>query len=95
MMHDTCPWWRCGLHVGGFLALLFVVCFSWPYFRAVSPAVQTLHQTQLQLAFLGWSGMNAVSFILGLVQAFIWGFIAVGVWNLAGLLTGHNHHCEE
>lgn len=65
--------------IGLLLAGLFVICFIWYYIR---PVEQGLHLQLLRLSFFGFSGMNLVGFILGLVQSYIWGYIILGVWRL-------------
>lgn len=70
-----------GNHVGVFLALLFILCFVWYW---LLPVHQELHLQLLELSFFGYNGMNVTSFILGLVQSYIWGYIGVALWRLAG-----------
>lgn len=77
--------WKLAHRNGLFFALLFVLCFAWYW---VNPTQQATHVQQLQLAFLGFSGMNGSSFVLGLIQAYIWGYVGCGVWWLAGKLSG-------
>lgn len=66
------------------LSILFVVayliCYVWYWLRP-DPAVQELHTNLLKLAFFGFTGMNAVSFVAGLVQVFIWGWIVAVIWK--------------
>ena len=71
-------WLRIGNKVGIFLALLFIVCFVWYW---VHPVHQELHMQLLELSFFGYEGMNVSSFILGLVQSYIWGYIGVALWQ--------------
>lgn len=73
-----------GGRVGLFFVILFIVCFVWFYLRAGSDS-EPLHNSLLALSFFGWSGMNLVSFILGLIQSFIWGYLAVALWRLSGI----------
>ncbi len=75
-------WGKRGNRVGIFLALLFIVCFVWFWIR---PVHQGLHLQMLQLWFFGYDGMNVFSFVLGLVQSYLWGYIGVGLWCLASL----------
>lgn len=63
------------------LAVLFVICFLW-YF--INPVEQELHLSLLKLSYIGFSGMDALSFILGLVQTYIWGYIVVAAFKVAG-----------
>lgn len=83
-MKPKCGFWKCGTYVGFFLAVLFVVCFAWFYIRGGSSEIKELHNNLFVLSFFGWSGMNAASFFFGLVQSFIWGYIATGLWYLVG-----------
>ncbi|MDP2683702.1 MAG: hypothetical protein Q8P20_01470 [bacterium] len=80
-MNKKCGYWRCSHRVGLFLAILFVACFVWFY---INPVEQDLHLRNLRLAFLGFSGLNFSSFLLGLLQAYIWAYIGVGIWSVVG-----------
>ena len=73
-------WIKQGNRVGIFLALLFVMCFAWYWLH---PVHQELHMQILELSFFGYSGMNSVSFISGLIQSYIWGYIGTGLWYLS------------
>ena len=75
--------WKLGTRIGLFFAILFVVCFVWFFVRGGSPEIEQLHDNLFALSFFGWSGMNAVSFLLGLIQTFIWGYVVVALWNLS------------
>jgi len=79
--------WKNGTRIGLFFVILFVVCFTWFYLRGGSSELKNLHNNLFALTFFGWSGMNFLSFILGLIQSFIWGYIAVALWVLSGLLS--------
>lgn len=80
------------LQVGSLFALAFVACFAWYWIRGGGAELQTLHLNSLKLAFFGFTGMNLASFVAGLVQSFIWGLIAVGLWRLAGICCGFPGH---
>lgn len=80
-------YWQVGTRVGLFFAILFIVCFAWFYIRVGSSELKQLHDSLFALSFFGWSGMNFVSFILGLMQSFVWGYIAVALWNLTGIFS--------
>jgi len=86
MKNINCGYWKCATRVGLFLGALFAICFVWFY---VQPAQGDLHKSLLELSFLGWTGMNATSFILGLAQSIIWGYLFVGVWVLVGCCSGN------
>lgn len=62
-------------------AVLYVLCFVWYWIRGGDSALQEFHLNSLRLAFFGFTGMNAASFIAGLVQAFIWGWIVAVIWK--------------
>jgi hypothetical protein len=81
MYKDKCGYWVCATHVGIFLATLFIMCFLWFY---IQPDERMLHESLFNLSFLGWSGMNFPSLVLGILQSFIWGYIVVGLWYLSG-----------
>ena len=70
--------------IGIFIALLFVVCYIWFF---INPDGRILHKELFRLSFLGFQEMNFVGFILGLIQSYIWGYIAVGVWKLTKKLS--------
>lgn len=69
---------KMGLFFGVLLAILYVLCFFW-YFAIKAPVLQELHLNLLRLSFIWWNGMDFASFISGLVQAFIWGWIVAVV----------------
>lgn len=73
-------WLKYGNHLGIFIAFLFIICFVWFWIR---PVHQVLHLQLLELAFFGYKSMNFPSFILGLIQSYIWGYIAVALWFLS------------
>lgn len=79
---------KLALQVGALFGGLYVLCFFWPAVRGLSAELSALHLQMWQIAFFGFSGFNVASFISGLVQSFIYGLIAVGVWRLAGLCCG-------
>lgn len=81
---DNQNFWKLGTRIGVFFVILFIICFAWFYIRGGSPEIKQLHENLLALSFLGWSGMSVASFILGLIQTFIWGYVAVALWNLSG-----------
>lgn len=76
-----CSYWRCANRVGLLLVALFVFCFLWYYLR---PVEQELHLKLLRMSYFGFNDMGGLSFILGAVQTYIWGYIAVGIWWLLG-----------
>lgn len=70
-----------GNHVGVFLALLFIIAFAWYW---IHPVHQDRHLQMLESIFFWFEGMNFLSFISGLIQSYIWGYIFAGLWCLAG-----------
>ncbi|MBT3948861.1 hypothetical protein HOF40_02120 [Candidatus Parcubacteria bacterium] len=72
-------------HIGFFFVLLFVVCFAW-YF--IHPVEQEMHLAMFRMSFFGFSGMNFVSFVLGAIQVYVWGYILVGLGYLMSLVCG-------
>lgn len=81
MENARCNYWRCANRIGLFLAVLFVVCFVLHYFY---PVDVELRVKLFQMAFLGFSGMNFSSFVLGLAQSYLWGYLGLGLWFLVG-----------
>ena len=83
-------WLKYGNKVGVFLALLFIACFVWYW---VQPVHQELHMQRLELSFFGYQGMNSGSFIFGLVQSYIWGYIGVALWHVANYCCSYCCSC--
>ena len=82
---SSCSYLGCANKVGLFFIILFALCFFW-YF--IHPVEQELHLSSLKLAFFGYTGMDVKSFILGAIQVYIWGYIAVGAWRIVSC-----HNC--
>ncbi|MBU0667700.1 hypothetical protein KJ951_01180 [Patescibacteria group bacterium] len=78
---SPCDYWKCANAVGLFLVALFVICFAWYFIR---PVEQELHMQMMKLSFFGFEDMSVVSFILGAIQSYVWGYIVVGLWTLVG-----------
>jgi hypothetical protein len=74
---NSCSYLRTANKLGLFFFILFVICFIWFW---IWPAERELHLALLKLSFMGYSGMNPLSFILGAVQSYIWAYIFVGIW---------------
>ena len=81
MKNTKCSYIHCSHRVGLFLVILFVVCFAW-YF--INPVEQEMHLQMFKVSYLGFSGMNLTSFILGAIQTYIWAYLGVGIWQLVG-----------
>ena len=73
-------WFKNGNRVGIFLVYLFIVCFAWYWLKPVN---KELHTQIFELGFFGFSGMNFPSFILGIIQSYVWGYIGAGLWCLS------------
>lgn len=71
--------WKCANRLGLFIVLLFIVCFIWYFVRG---AEADLHMRLLKLAFFGYNDMGVMSFILGAIQSYVWGYIFTGLWCL-------------
>ena len=78
-------YWRQANQLGLFFIALFVICFLWFYARSVE---KELHVQLFRLAFLGFSGMNFLGFILGAIQSYVWGYIFVGIWRTVSKIGG-------
>ena len=76
---------KLALQVGALFAGLSAICFVWPWIRGMDAELSALHYKMWQMAFFGYTGFNLASFIAAVVQSFIWGVIAVGLWRLAGV----------
>ena len=89
MNNQNCTYMRCANSIGLFLAVLFIICFAWFYIR---PMEQGLHLSLLSMSYFGFNGMNFASFISGLIQTYIWGYIIVGIWRLVGCCCKTNNN---
>lgn len=79
--HCSCSAWKCGHRIGLFFVGLLILCFVW---YGVHYAGRGLHLQIFQASFLWFKGMDAASIILATIQTYIYGYIVVGVWALAG-----------
>lgn len=84
MSHSKCSYRKCANAVGLFLVILYAICLARYY---VLPVESELHMSLLKLSFLGFTGMNLTSIVLGAVQVYLWGYIGVGLWTLVGCCT--------
>lgn len=75
-----CSFWKCANRVGLFLGLLFIICFFWPR----PEDLKNFHLSGLRMAFFGFDGLNAKSFVLGIAQSYLWAYVGVALWSLAG-----------
>lgn len=82
MMHTcSCSGWKHGHRVGLFFVGMLILCFAW---YGINYAGRALHLQFLQASFLWFQGMDATSVVLAVIQAYIYGYIVVGVWKLSG-----------
>jgi len=81
MSKDCCEHFKV-YKLGLFFVLLFTVCFLWYY---LIPVEKILHESLFKLSFLGFTGMNILSFLLGAIQSFFWAYIFYGLWKISGL----------
>ena len=81
--HDNCKPMHMANKIGLFFVLLFAVCFAW-YF--IHPVEQEMHLAMFQMSFFGFEGMNFLSFVLGAIQVYIWGYILVGLGYLVSMV---------
>lgn len=75
-----------GMFFGNIFALLFVLCFFWYY--AVGEDFQKLYMDLHRMSFLWFKGMDFASFVSGLVQAYILGWIVALVIKIACMSCG-------
>lgn len=87
---DGCGFWKCAHHLGIFFALLFIICFFW--WRPAD--LRDFHLSGLRMAFLGFDGFNAKSFVLGLVQSYLWAYVGIALWLIAGCCM-KSGQCEK
>ena len=78
---NNCSYLNCANRVGLFLSTLFIICFLWYY---INPVEQDLHLKLFRMTYFGFQGMGIVSFIFGLIQTYIWGYVVVGILRLIG-----------
>jgi len=70
--------------LGLFLISLFIICFLWFY---INPIEKELHEQLFRLTFFGFSSMNFIGFIFGLIQSYVWGYIFTGIWRLVSKIS--------
>ncbi|MEW6610427.1 MAG: hypothetical protein AB1352_02240 [Patescibacteria group bacterium] len=72
-----------GWTVSVFSVLAYALCFLWAF--TLAGGQRDLHIEQLRMAYLKFAGLDVASFLSGLVQTFVWGWIAavvfVWLWN--------------
>ena len=94
-MHKYCKMhWPLVLGVVG--ALGFVAEYLWQI-ALVNEELSAFHMMLLQTYVIGFSGMNVGSFVLGLVEWFVWGFIigavVMALSNHCRCMKGHEGGC--
>lgn len=83
-------YWYHANKIGLLFILLFAVCFFWPYFHARE---FDLHSQLMQLSFFGYTGLNWSSFLVGVIQTYLWGYIVVIMWKIVSL--GSECNCNN
>jgi hypothetical protein len=72
-----------GWIVSIFFSVAFVVSYVWAF--TLAPSLRELYVQLFQIQYIRFSGLNTVSFILGLVQSFICGWLTAlvfgWIWN--------------
>ena len=81
MNHTHGGFWKDSNKIGIFFVLLLILCLIW---YAIHPVARDLHLQLYQISFAGFSGMNAMSILLAVVQVYVWAYILVGLWMLVG-----------
>ena len=75
---------KCSHRIGMFLVMLFILCFTWSSYYTASMELQL----QLyQILYFKFTGLNLMSFVSGLVQSYIWGYVFPFVWFLSGKVS--------
>lgn len=65
--------------IGLFLASLFTICFIWYYIMSVE---RELHLSLFRMTFLWFKTMNISSFILGIIQSYLWAYVGLAIWRI-------------
>lgn len=85
---------RCANRLGLLFMFLFVLCFAgWWRLGLWDTGLRELHADLLRLAFMGFDDFNVKSFLLGLLQSYVWAYIGVFLWHIAGCCGVRN--CKE
>ncbi|MBS0621505.1 MAG: hypothetical protein JSR80_00900 [Verrucomicrobia bacterium] len=79
-------------HLGIFLAILFILCFAWQW---IHPASSQAGLHLFESFFFGYTGKNILSFILGLIESYIWGYIFFGLYCLSCRCAACCCHCKK
>ena len=79
MMNSKCDYKHMAVPLGLMFALLYFVFYFWSY-TVTEPAVKELHINLLKLVFFWFNGLNGISFLLGLIQSFVWGLIVAALF---------------
>lgn len=88
---------KCAHRLGLLFAFLFVLCFTgWWRLGLWDAGLKELHADLLRLTFIGFDDFNVKSFLLGLLQSYIWAYVAVILWHLAGCCSmGSCKECKK
>ncbi|HBV57814.1 MAG TPA: hypothetical protein DEB73_00895 [Candidatus Magasanikbacteria bacterium] len=76
-----------GMFFAVLFALLYVLCFFW-YYTISDAGLKELYMNMHRMSFMWFSGMNFASFISGLVQVYILGWVVALAIKIAGLCCG-------
>ncbi|PIQ76148.1 hypothetical protein COU78_01155 [Candidatus Peregrinibacteria bacterium CG10_big_fil_rev_8_21_14_0_10_49_24] len=74
--------WAKGLAL--FSGVFFIICFFWS-FALRDPVLYELHMNVLRMTFPGFSGINATSFVVGIIESIFLGLV-VG-WVISSSLN--------
>lgn len=77
---------------GVLFALIYILCFFW-YCAIKAPVLQEMYLNMFRACFLWWNGIDVMSFVSGLIQSFIAGWILVILLWLSHKICGCK--CEE
>ena len=78
-MMKKCDYKHLAVPLGLMFALGYFIIYFWGYTES-DPSLKALHLGLLRLAFLGFTDLNGVSFLLGLIQSFVWGLVVAALF---------------
>ncbi len=85
---------KTGYVLGILSALFFIVCTIWGVLIS-APVLKELHLMLMQIAYPGFT-LTAVGYIIGLVEAFVYGYIigALFAWLCKKVCITSCEHCK-
>ena len=91
LMKTCAPCSRHYVTTYAFIAMFFfLVSYLWQY--ALNGAdLKALHEQLMRMAILGYTGHNAMSLLLGLMQSAVWGAVFGGIYSI----FEQGRSCEE